>query len=492
MDKRDHSSPTESRLRRDHSRQAIVIGGSLAGMLAARVLADHFHHVTILERDPFCAIPGPRQGVPQARHLHVLLARGRELLQQLFPGMIEQLLAVGVPVADMAADLAWLTPAGWAARFDSDLAILACSRDLLEYCIRCRLEERSQVRFYDGCDVKGLTADATNSRIDGVLVRRRKAFEDAEADSDSIQLRADLVVDATGRATRAPQWLEALGYEPPCETVVNASLGYASRVFRRHPKRLGDCKGIYIQPAPPDHTRGAALFPVEGNRWILTLQGYSRDYPPANEAGFMEFVRSLRMPQIYDAIKDAEPLSPIFVYRATENRLRHYERLSRMPERFVVIGDAACAFNPVFAQGMTMAALAAVTLEKALHDYHSGRKGLEGFSRVFQKQLAKVNAVPWMLATSEDFRARGCQGKRPNRLTLLMQRYVDHVVRLSTHSPKARQLLLEVFNLLKPPTALFHPSIMVQLAMRNFKPASHPQIITPQNEEPGRETFAAR
>ncbi|MEW6210850.1 MAG: hypothetical protein AB1631_20970 [Acidobacteriota bacterium] len=238
-----------------------------------------------------------------------------------------------------------------------------------------------------------------------------------------------------------------------------------------------------MQPAPPEHTRGGAMFPVEGNRWILTLQGYSRDYPPADEAGFLEFVRSLRTPRIYDAVKDAEPLSPISVYRATENRLRHYERLPRTLGRFVAVGDAACAFNPVFAQGMTMAALAAMTLDEALREQRRRRSGLKGFSRVFRKKLAKVNAVPWMLATSEDLRARGCEGECPGRVTLLMQKYVDNVVRLSTHSPKARKPLLEVFNLLKPPSALFHPSIPLQMLAQHFKRTDKLESRTSQHDK---------
>jgi 2-polyprenyl-6-methoxyphenol hydroxylase-like FAD-dependent oxidoreductase len=448
------------------NKHAIVVGGSLAGMLAARVLADYFNRVTIIERDPLSEIPEPRKGVPQARHLHVLLARGREVLQQLFPGLVEELIALGAPLVDMAADLAWLTPAGWGARFDSEIRIIGSSRDLLECSIRQRLASFTNVRFISECDVKELIIDPNNDRIAGVKLSCRNAASSFACEQT---LEGDLVADASGRSSRAPQWLKEKGYDPPSETIVNAFLGYASRIYRRNDS-LRDCKGVYVQPAPPGDNRGGALFPVEGNRLILTLAGYGKDYPPPDEEGFIEFARSLRTPSIYNVIKDAEPLSPIFTYRATENRLRHYEKTRRLPEGLIILGDAVCAFNPVFAQGMTMAAIGAMTLDQCLRDrYKKSPDGdLMGLSRRFQKKLAKVNVAPWMLATSEDLRVSGCVGEPHGFIAGLMQRYADKVVRLSTDSPKARKALLEVFNLLKPPSALFNPVIPFQIVARSL------------------------
>jgi hypothetical protein len=247
-------------------------------------------------------------------------------------------------------------------------------------------------------------------------------------------------------------------------------LGYASRVYRRH-SALQDCQGVYVQPAPPYYTRGAALFPIEGDRWILTLAGYGRDYPTTDEPGFLEFARSLRSGRVYDAIKNAEPESQIFSYRATENRLRHYERVSRRPEGFVVLGDAACAFNPVYAQGVTMAALGAQTLDQCLKKQKRVRRNgdMTGLARRFQRKLAKVNSAPWMLATGEDFRVRGCDGHRPGHTDQLVRSYVDRVVALSTENARARRLLLQVFNMLKPPSALFHPGLVARVLVHSLK-----------------------
>lgn len=443
--------------------RAVVIGGGFAGLLAARVLADHFDHVIIVERDRLADQPSPRKGVPQARHLHVLLARGRLILEKLFPGLIAELVARGAPLADMAADLAWLTPGGWGYRCDSGISIIGCSRDLLDWSVRQRLLSFPSVTFFDECEVTGLSTDPEGTWVDGVKVRERTQ------DNREALLRCNLVVEATGRGSRLPEWLAQLGFEPPRETIVNAFLGYTSRVYRRHPA-LKNCQGVYVQPAPPDDTRGGALFPIEGDRWILTLAGYGRDYPPADEAGFLEFARSLRTSLIYAAIKDAEPVSPIFSYRATENRLRHFERMPARPEGFVALGDAACAFNPVYAQGITMSALAASILDECLRKYVSRRPGgdFKGFGQRFQERLAKTNKAPWMLATSEDFRVRGCEGKRPGGLSRVIQRYFDTVVQLSTETPEARRAVLEVFNMLKPPISLLHPGILLQVALHSL------------------------
>ncbi|HET9530109.1 MAG TPA: 2-polyprenyl-6-methoxyphenol hydroxylase-like oxidoreductase, partial [Blastocatellia bacterium] len=381
---------------------AVVIGGSLAGLLAARVLADHFDRVTVIERDQLPLEPASRKGVPQARHLHVLLARGRLILEEMFPGIMQELAEASAPMADMAADVKWLTPAGWGVRFKSNIGILPTSRDLLEFRVRRRVSAIPGIYFIDECDVTGLTSNAARDRITGLRLNlRTRPHWDTERFNN---LQADLVVDAGGRGSKTPKWLEELGYAPPEETVINAFLGYASRIYRQ-PESRRDWQGLYVQAAPPAHTRGGVLFPIEGNRWLLTIVGLGRDYPPTDEAGFLEFARSMRTPIIYDAIKDAEPLSDIYTYRATENRVRHYEHLTRRPEGLIVMGDAACAFNPVYGQGMTTAALGAETLRECIEHQRARHAGdLTGIEARFQKRLAKANSAAWMLATGEDLR----------------------------------------------------------------------------------------
>ena len=470
----------------DGRSHAVVIGGSLAGLLTARMLAEHFDRVTVVERDRFPVGPLPRKGVPQSRHIHVLMKRGRLILEEFFPGLQDEMIAAGAPVLDMAGDAAWLTPAGWGLRFPSDLTMLACTRDFLDWNVRRRLADFAGVTFLQQVEVTRLLPNAEGSGVAGVAIQ----FRDSAGEDDPHQclLHADVVVDASGRGSRAPQWLASLGYAPPAETVIDGFLGYASRLYQPLAGFKADWKCLYIQAAPPNRTRAGLLFPVEGDRWLVTLSGGGRDYPPTDEAGFVEFARSLASPLLYDAIKDAAPLSPIHSYRATENRLRHYERLSRWPENLMVLGDAACAFNPVYGQGMTIAALGVKKLDEILRMRNEASRtdgrltdvglvgaGLTGIARRFQQEMAKVNTAPWLLATGEDFRYRETVGGSPTLATRLMHRYMDQVIRLSTENREVRRQFMEIFHMMKPPSAMFHPLVLRRVAGQPWRLMTWPK-----------------
>jgi 2-polyprenyl-6-methoxyphenol hydroxylase-like FAD-dependent oxidoreductase len=321
------------------------------------------------------------------------------------------------------------------------------------------------VRVLDNTDVVRLIPDSKTNQLAGVLICPRDSETDRRV---ARELRADLVVDATGRASRAPSWLKDLGYEPPEEIVIDAHLAYASRLYRIPEDFDGDWQCAYVQAAPPDEKRGAILFKVEDNRWLVTLIGRAGNTPPGDEAGFLEFARSLRTSTNYDAIPNAEPLTPIKTHRATQNRLRRYERAKGLPDNFLLLGDAVCAFNPVYGQGMTTAALGAMTLRQCLRE-ENGK--LNNLSRRFQKRLAKVNAAPWLLATGEDYRYRETVGGSPTLMTRFMHRYMDHVVQLATHSVPVREVLLRAFNMLAPPTALFHPKVSSRVLLNIVKPS---------------------
>ena len=441
---------------------ALVIGGSIAGLLASRILSTRFDRVTVVERDRFPEGPAPRKGVPHAGHQHIMLRRGTDVLERLFPGIRGQHVAAGAPVIDMANDAAWLTPFGRGIRFPSELVMLTGSRDLLEWGLRRRVNALSSVRFLEGAEVTGLLPAA--NRVGGVKIRFRNE-RDGQGGGEEI-LDADLVVDASGRSSRAPRWLEEMGYDAPQETIIDAHLGYTSRLYRIPKGFDPGWKGIYIQLAPPEHTRGGALLPIEGGRWLLTLAGTGADYPPTDERCFLDFARSLRTPILCDAIKDAEPLSRISGYRATGNRKRLYEALSRQPDNFLVAGDAACSFNPVYGQGMTVAALGAEVLEACLEERREG--DFDGLSGRFQRRLAKVNSAPWALATVQDLRVPGVIGGSPNPVERLMGRYLDGVVGLSAESELVRLTLLEAMNMLKSPYALFGPAVALRVLHRTL------------------------
>jgi 2-polyprenyl-6-methoxyphenol hydroxylase-like FAD-dependent oxidoreductase len=441
---------------------AVVLGGSLAGLLAARILADHFDKVTILERDTYLETTDVRKGIPQANHVHGLLLRGRQVLEDLFPGLQDEMIAAGAPLVDMANDIPWYTRAGWGVRFSSEMKVLAFTRPLLDLHVRRRLAENPKVEICDQMEVLRLVRDTNEDRIAGVLVIPRHT----EADRRVAKLvEAELVIDATGRASRAPRWLQDLGCEVPKDTVISAHLGYASRLFRIPENFHGDWTCAYVQSAPPDRKRGGILFRVEGNRWLITLIGGGRDYPPGDEQGFLEFAESLPVPIIAEAIRSAEPVAPIRTHRATENRLRHFDKVRNLPENFLVLGDAACAFNPVYGQGMTIAALGVLTLQRCLAEQKRlhADGSLSGLSRRFQKELAKVNKAPWLMATGEDYRYREAVGGSPGVMTRFMHWYMDRVLRLATREVEVRSVLLRVFSMMLPPQALFGRVVLLRV-----------------------------
>jgi 2-polyprenyl-6-methoxyphenol hydroxylase-like FAD-dependent oxidoreductase len=445
---------------------AVMIGCSLTSLLTACILIKYFERVTIVERDRLPDEPVPRLGVPQSFHLHVLLSRGRQIIEELFPGFEQEILASGAVLLDMSADAAWLTFAGWSVRFPSDLKIISCSRPLIDWILYRRLCDFPQIQFLPQTEVKGLIANADHTEITGVLIQPRHTHTSSL--NPLQQLEANFVVDTSGRTSKASQWLENLGYLPPLETLIDAHLGYASRVYQRPDNFSADWESIYVQAAPPQLNRSCSIVPIEGDRWLFSQAGGDGEYPPTDEAGFLEFARQFPTSILYEVLKTAKPLSPIYSYRATQNRWRHYEHLSRLPEGFVALGDAVCTFNPVYGQGMTAAALGALTLDRCLQQQYQRHPhgSLVSLSGRFQKQLAQIIAPMWQLAISEDGRYRSVEGVSLNQKTKFIQAYLHQIIALATEDRVVRELFLRVFHLLKPPIFLVHPLIVFKVIKR--------------------------
>lgn len=435
--------------------RAIVIGGSIAGLLAARVLLDRFAEVILIEKDDVTEPLKARLGVVQSQHVHVLLTQGQRLLEQLFPGLAQELSEAGAPTVEWTADWLMFGISKWNPRYPSDLSGRTCSRTLLEGLIRQRLSAYPNLTVLTGCQVKGLLNTTDPTRVTGV-----KLHWHSPTATGVDSLNAALVVDASGRNSNLPDYLVQIGCEAPPETTINAFLGYASRWYQRLENLEVDWQGITISAVEGVNSRGGVLYPIEGDRWIVTLGGVGRDYPPTDEAGFLEFARSLRVPMLYDLLKDAQPLSPIYSYRRTENRWRHYERLKSLPDGIVAIGDAVCTFNPVYGQGMTTAALGAFALDRCLQQASTS---LNGFPRRFHRQLARILQAPWLMATGEDSRWSTTEGAKPRWSDQVVQKYVERVLLLMQDSPALSKAFTEVVHMVKPPTALFAPNILLQV-----------------------------
>ncbi len=443
-------------------RHAVVIGGSIAGLLTARILTDYFERVTLIERDRFPLQPEPRRGIPQCTQLHILLTRGREIIEDLFPGTEAELIAQGAVTVDMGADVEWLNPFGWTARFPSGFTVLSFSRYILDWLIYRRLAGVSQLHFLEESYVTELISSPDRTSITGVRVRQRQQTGETQEQT----LVADLVVDASGYSSQAPKWLKVLGYEVPEETVITADMGYAGCVYEIPAGFQSDWKGVYLQASPPDRTSMAILYPIENNRWLLGFCTTPPHRLSKDEAALLDGLQQLPSPLIYNALKDAKPCTPIGIYYPPGNRLCHYETLKRQPERFVVLGDAVCSFTPLYGQGITVAALGVKTLEACLQNIvRQPSPSLTGLAKTFQKKLAKINAVPWIFATSQDAKYPSVRGitNAPSIPEKFMGWYMNQVIHLTVHDPQTTLSFFEVMHMLKSASTLFQPRILLQV-----------------------------
>ncbi|GCE12508.1 NAD(P)/FAD-dependent oxidoreductase [Tengunoibacter tsumagoiensis] len=433
---------------------AIVIGGGIAGLLTARVLLNYFAQVTLIERDHYPEEPIFRPGVPQGRQGHTLLLKGQHIIESLFPGIHEKLIKHGAIEHDYGSQSFFYYGWGRAPRIESSLQGWNSSRLLLEWEIRQALLQYDRLQFLEGHEVIQLLFDQSINQVQGVRVRERNHSNPLENTGKDI--KADLVIDASGSTSHAPEWLKELGFQEPAETEINTFLGYATRLYEPPADFQADWNIIAIQGIQ-NSKRGGVLMTIEGGKWMVILAGTQKDYPPThNDADFLEFARSLPDPIIYDSIKNATPISSIHGYRRTANRIRHFERLKHFPDRFLVLGDAVCSFNPIYGQGMTVAALEAQVLDKSLKKDQQQKKG---FSKHFQRKLARLLISPWLLAAVADAPSM----EHPQPILRIPQWYMDRVIMLLPHDAYAFLTFSEVLHMLRSPVALLHPAILTKV-----------------------------
>lgn len=439
-------------------RQAIVIGGSVAGLATAEVLSRHFDHVTILERDHYSGNDEFRKGIPQNNQPHALMKRGSMALETLFPGFTKEWIDAGAVSTDFGRDVDWFSFGKWRPHYETSLVSYGSSRPLLENVILRRIQANKKICIQQSSEVTKLICNATGDTVTGVRTRSRDGKQIEEIHE------AALIIDTSGRSSHTQDWLQQLGYPCPDRSVVNANPGYASRIYERPAGFTGTM--IYIQPTPPDQKRGAILLPLEGNRVHVALIGMCKDYPPTDEVGFTDFLKGLSETRMYDLLKDAKPLSPISGYRQAQNIRYHYERLTRWPENFVVSGDAVLAFNPVYGQGMTVAVLSALKLDECLQAHLAHDTNLTGFAKNFLKEQGTVQAFSWQLATGEDMRwASEIEGfpAKPGMMEAFRLGFLRKVMIASTTDAVVAEALYRVMNMVATPSVFFRPTIMARI-----------------------------
>ncbi|HEV2843599.1 MAG TPA: hypothetical protein VG477_02030, partial [Thermoanaerobaculia bacterium] len=410
-------------------------------------LARRFARVTVYERDP-APDAGPRKGVPQGAHAHILLKSGETALESIFPGLTAELDSRGSVRIDFGTDMRWFHHGSWKVKYEGGLVIRMQSRPFLESIVRERLASLGNVTFRYETPVQGVRI--REGRADAVLLQQ------GEAET------ADVIVDATGRGSALPRLL-AEEFGTPPEVRLPVDLQYASRIYRARPGTDGSWRALLVYHAPPSGQRIGLIFPIEGDRWVVTLGGYLGDHPPSDETVWMEFARTLAQPTLYEAVRDAEPLSDIRTFRFPHARWTRYDKLRRFPAGLLPIGDSVCSFDPVFGQGMSVAAQEARTLAA-----HLDRDPGASHPRSYLRALARVVFVPWLLLSSEDLRYPRLEADRPFWMPWL-QRYTRKVFDLSGANAPDYDRLLRVLHLMKGPELLFHPATM--LGVLGIRPA---------------------
>lgn len=423
--------------------RAVVLGGSIAGLLAARVLADHFAEVTVIDRDALTSDPIPRRGTPQARHLHGLLARGHQVLEELLPGLTAELVAAGAPVGDMLANSRLCFGGHRFRQGPSGLTAVCVSRPTLEAVVRARVAALQEVRLLGEHDVVGLIASGDNRRIVGARVIGR-----ADGSAEEL-LPADVVVDATGRGSRLPTWLTSLGYTAPHQQRVNLGVGYASRHYHVPRAALGTDL-VAISAPLPGRTRGAGLSLIEDGTCLVTLMGVLGDHPPTDPKGFTRFAADLALPDIHEILQDAEPFDEPVAYRYPTSVRNRYDRLTRFPEGLAVLGDAVCTLNPIYGQGMTVAALEAIALQPHL---------TRGLTRTYLHDVGRISGLAWAMALGADLTFPEVEGPR-TPATRFLGRYVQRIQAGAARDSQLGRAFLRVTSMMDPPAALFHPSVV--------------------------------
>ncbi|MFB7369601.1 FAD-dependent oxidoreductase [Streptomyces sp. NPDC056222] len=431
------------------TRHAVVIGGSLAGLLAARVLSEHAERVTVVERDRFPEGPDTRPGVPQSRHVHVLLDAGQQALDELLPGFTGELRELGAPRVGMPEDMVQWQNGMWFSRHPATTHLYTGPRAQLEWLVRRRVLADPRIETVQGTETIGLIGDA--SRVRGVLLRKRGTGNPRESRS----LEADLVVDASGRGTHASDWLAAIGAEAPHEETIDTGLSYATRMYRAGAGLDMDALGFNVVPNP-DQVYGGVMLPIGDGLHLVTLSGLRDDRPPTDDDGFEAFAAKLPHPILSEWLAKATPESPVHGFRQTANIRRRYDRPGRRPAGFLATGDALCAFNPIYGQGMTVAALNAVALRRALADPRNTPT-----TRTVQSAVLDSSKQAWDISAGADKNMPGATGNgiQARAVDKPVGWYLRRLQQRYGGDPVVGAAFRSVLTLTAPMTTLFAPAV---------------------------------
>jgi 2-polyprenyl-6-methoxyphenol hydroxylase-like FAD-dependent oxidoreductase len=438
--------------RREH---AVVLGAGMAGLFAARVLSEFYEAVTVVERDILSDQPGHRKGVPQDRHLHNFLGRGVQVLTELFPGILDEMAAAGAVVVDDGNLSRIYARMGRrelkrSGRLSDPAGLTLClaSRPFTELHVRRRVAALPGVTVVDGHDA--LEPVTGGDAVTGVLIVNR-------ATELTTVLDADLVVDATGRSARIPSLLERLGYGRPDEQKAPSPVGYSTQRLVIPDGSLE--QQLIVSNQGP--TRPAVLLlACEHRNWMLAV---GRPIDDGGAPGDFDTMLSLAQQVLPTAIchglRAGQPIDEIATFRNPAAVWRRYDQMPRFPRGLLVVGDAMCSLNPIYGQGMTMAALYALTLRDCL------RRNDTEIARPFFAGAARHIGTVWV-SNHASTRATSPARKRSLRRRLRRQVIKATLIAASSDTHVAERLL-RVGHLIDPPARLADPALLPRILAAN-------------------------
>lgn len=440
--------------------KAIIIGGGISGKLAARVLSEFFKEVVMIERDQESVRPVPRKGARQGEHLHALLHAGAHGLEELFPGITEKFYESGALKINSTKDLAWFHHGVWKLRFDGGYTTALQTRPHLEWHIEQYIKAIPNVLIYYNHNVKNYFYNIEENRITGVEV--------ITANNSTKTFIADVVVDASGASSFTTNWLKQVGVDIP-QHKVEIGLSYVTQLFQLPENCSRDWMIKLIYPNPPHEKIGGSLSKVEGDQYISTIMSYEYEINEKqvleNEHGFIELSKRLPKLDIYDEIKDGTPISKTSVFRVPHIIWKRFDKVRNLPAGLLLIGDTVCRIDPVFGQGMSIAVLEAMALQKL---FLKKSNNLQKTITIFHKKIAKIISVIWNMVVTEDFRYSGTSGKKPIGLKF-QQWYAKQIFLLSSEDEKVYNTFIKVMNLVKPMTILMKPGILIKVLAMSFR-----------------------
>lgn len=434
-------------------RHALVLGGGIAGLSAAGVLARHFEEVTVVERDRYPGDLTVRPHTPHGAHVHILLAGGLVTLSRLIPELPQWLDEMGVPEGDLTHHTRVAYEGRWLPRAWSGIPIRTCTRSNVEQLLMRHVAGQRNVRVLDERKVEGLIG---RERVRGARVSAGGAEE---------EITADMVVDATGRGSASLRWLEDAGVPRVPEETVDAGIVYSSAWFESPAGIDDDWTLLATLPSIPNDARMGVIIRFPGGGMLCSAIGYGKPKAPRTHEELVARMADLCVPQLHDLMRASRPTSDVTAYGNTQNRLRHFGRLPRFPEGLVILGDAACSLNPRYGQGMTVAAMGAARLDEDLTRHFAESGSLDGFSRRFQKSLERVLLVPWQIALMED-RAwvsslSGAALSLPQRLSVAGS---QRVLRTAFSDIDTYIRFMRVAQLLDTPLTMLDPRTLAKIA----------------------------